>query len=71
MELEESVSEDVGADLNEGFDTFIEKKDMLVSQILQPWIGITRFLFEKYWKFYLYICIYFWVEIELSKMKRS
>ena len=26
MELEESVSEDVGADLNEGFDTFIEKK---------------------------------------------
>ena len=36
MELEESVSEDVGADLNEGFDTFIEKKGMLVSQILQP-----------------------------------
>ena len=71
MELEESVSEDVGVDLNEGFDTFIEKKGMLVSQILQPWIGITRFLFEKYWKFYLYICIYFWVEIELSKMKRS
>ena len=25
MELEESVSEDVGADLNDGFDTFIEK----------------------------------------------
>ena len=36
MELEESVSEDVGVDLNEGFDTFTEKKGMLVSQILQP-----------------------------------
>ena len=36
IEFEELVSEDVGADLNEGFDTFIEKKGMLVSQILQP-----------------------------------
>ena len=26
MELQESVSEDVGADLNEAFDTFIENK---------------------------------------------